>query len=131
MDSAASRKNWCAQCRAWYDEYAFHKVYHAVYDFATVDLSAVYFDVLEGPALYVRRRIRKPGAARRRRSTESTTRWCGCWRRCWASRPKKSGRTCEAEAPDSVHLALFPEPGELTAGIPDAAPATRRQIGTV
>ena len=24
------------KCRAWYDEYAFHKVYRAVYDFATV-----------------------------------------------------------------------------------------------
>ena len=41
-----------ARCRAWYDEFAFHKVYHAVYDFATVDLSAVYFDVLEGPAVH-------------------------------------------------------------------------------
>ncbi len=33
------------KCRAWYDEYAFHKVYRAVYDFATVSLSAVYFDM--------------------------------------------------------------------------------------
>ena len=31
--------------RAWYDEYAFHKVYRAVYDFATVQLSSVYFDI--------------------------------------------------------------------------------------
>ena len=30
-----------AKCRAWYDEYAFHKVYRAIYDFATTDLSAV------------------------------------------------------------------------------------------
>ena len=35
------------KCRAWYDEFAFHKVYRAVYDFATMDLSAVYFDVLK------------------------------------------------------------------------------------
>ena len=34
-------------CRAWYDELAFHKVYRAFYDFATVDLSAIYFDVLK------------------------------------------------------------------------------------
>ena len=33
------------KCRACYDEYAFHKVYRAVYDFATVSLSAVYFDM--------------------------------------------------------------------------------------
>src|ERR1019366_950852 len=32
-------------CRVWYGELAFHKVYRAVYDFATTDLSAVYFDV--------------------------------------------------------------------------------------
>ena len=36
-----------ARCRAWYDNFEFHKVYHAVYAFATVDLSAVYFDVLK------------------------------------------------------------------------------------
>ena len=36
-----------ARCRAWYDEFAFHKVYHAVYDFAAVDLSSIYFDVLK------------------------------------------------------------------------------------
>ena len=36
-----------ARCRVWYDEFEFHKVYHAVYAFATVDLSAVYFDVLK------------------------------------------------------------------------------------
>ena len=35
------------RCRAWYDNYEFHKVYHAVYAFATVDLSSVYFDVLK------------------------------------------------------------------------------------
>src|SRR6202034_2507868 len=34
-----------AKCRAWYDEYAFHKVYRAVYDFATTDLSAVWVDI--------------------------------------------------------------------------------------
>jgi isoleucyl-tRNA synthetase len=33
------------QCLAWYDQYAFHKVYRAIYDFAITDLSAVYFDV--------------------------------------------------------------------------------------
>ena len=36
-----------ARCRAWYDDFEFHKVYRAVYDFATVDLSSIYFDVLK------------------------------------------------------------------------------------
>ena len=35
------------KCRAFYDEYAFHKVYRATYDFVATDLSAVYFDVLK------------------------------------------------------------------------------------
>ena len=35
------------RCRAWYEEFAFHKVYRAVYDFATIDLSSIYFDVLK------------------------------------------------------------------------------------
>ncbi len=33
-----------AKCRAWYDEFAFHKVYRAVYDFVTAELSAIYID---------------------------------------------------------------------------------------
>jgi isoleucyl-tRNA synthetase len=35
------------KCRDWYGEYAFHKVYRALYDFAVTDLSAVYFDILK------------------------------------------------------------------------------------
>ncbi|HEV2351826.1 MAG TPA: isoleucine--tRNA ligase [Terriglobia bacterium] len=47
--------------QAAYLEFAFHKVYRAVYDFATVDLSAFYFDILKdrlytAPARSVRRR---------------------------------------------------------------------------
>jgi isoleucyl-tRNA synthetase len=56
------------QCRAWYDEMAFHKVYHAVYDFATTDLSAVYFDVLKD-RLYTAAPAPGPAAAPRPRST--------------------------------------------------------------
>ena len=69
-----------ARCRAWYDEFEFHKVYHAIYDFCTVDLSAIYFDMLKD-RLYTSARNRRRGAARRPRSTACWTRWCGCWRR--------------------------------------------------
>ncbi len=31
----------------WYEEFAFHKIYHRVNDFCVVDLSAFYFDVLK------------------------------------------------------------------------------------
>ena len=35
------------RCRSAYDELSFHSVYRAVYDFAVMDLSAVYFDILK------------------------------------------------------------------------------------
>jgi len=35
------------KCRAWYDHFEFHRVFHALYDFCVVDLSAFYFDVLK------------------------------------------------------------------------------------
>jgi isoleucyl-tRNA synthetase len=35
------------ECRAWYESFDFHRVYHAIHDFAVVDLSAFYFDVLK------------------------------------------------------------------------------------
>jgi isoleucyl-tRNA synthetase len=35
------------QCNEWYREFEFHRVYHAIQDFCTVDLSAFYFDVLK------------------------------------------------------------------------------------
>ena len=35
------------RCRASYDDLEFHKVYRAIYDFATTDLSSLYFDVLK------------------------------------------------------------------------------------
>ena len=44
-----------------YQQYAFHKVYRTIYDFATIELSAFYFDILKdrlytAPAKSVRRR---------------------------------------------------------------------------
>jgi len=32
---------------AWYEAYEFHRIYHRVYDFLTVDLSSFYFDVIK------------------------------------------------------------------------------------
>jgi isoleucyl-tRNA synthetase len=34
-------------CRKSYDDFEFHRVYHAIHDFCTIDLSAFYFDVLK------------------------------------------------------------------------------------
>ena len=32
-------------CRDWFNEFAFHKAYHAIYNFCTVELSAFYLDI--------------------------------------------------------------------------------------
>ena len=69
-----------ARCRAWYDNFEFHKVYHTVYAFATVDLSVDLLRRAEGPALHVGHRNRRRAAARRPRSTACSTPWCACWR---------------------------------------------------
>jgi isoleucyl-tRNA synthetase len=105
-------------CRRWYEEYAFHRAYRAIYDFATVDLSAIYFDVLKD-RLYT---AAPRWAARRSAQT-------ALYRLAWALvrlvAPLISFTAEEvwqhlrkpAGAPSSVHLALFPEPEELTAGL--------------
>jgi len=35
------------ECLAWYESFDFHRVFHAIHDFAVVDLSSFYFDVLK------------------------------------------------------------------------------------
>jgi isoleucyl-tRNA synthetase len=107
-----------ARCRAWYENFEFHKVYHSVYAFATVDLSAVYFDILKD-RLYT---AATKSAARRSAQT-ALYRLLDALVRLMA--PLMSftaeevwghmGRT------ESVHIACFPEPSELTAGFDDAA----------
>ncbi len=109
-------------CRRWYDELSFHRVYRAVYDFATIDLSSIYFDVLKD-RLYT-----SATRSHARRSAQAAL-----WRITWAlvrlMAPLLSFTTEEVwdnlrkpeGAPDSVHLALFPEPEELTEGLPEEA----------
>jgi isoleucyl-tRNA synthetase len=110
------------RCRAWYDELAFHKVYRAIYDFATTDLSAVYFDVLKD-RLYTAREANTP--ARRSGQTALYRVHYALIRliapllaftaeEAWGHTVKPAG------APDSVHLALLPEPEEVASGL-DAA----------
>ncbi len=112
------------QCVKYYGEYAFNKVYRAVYDFATVDLSSVYFDMIKD-RLYT-----WPGNHVGRRSAQTAV-----WRinyaltrllapiltftaeEVWSFMSKPRG------ALESVHLELFPAKGELTAGLSPSFPA--------
>ena len=106
------------QCRAWYAEYAFHKVYRAVYTFATNDLSAMYFDILKD-RLYT---ARSTSCARRSGQT-ALYRLNLALVRLLA--PILS-YTCEEvwaytnlapDAPESVHIETFPTPESLSEGI--------------
>ncbi|MBZ5607922.1 MAG: isoleucine--tRNA ligase [Acidobacteriia bacterium] len=106
-----------ARCRAWYGEFAFHKVYRAVYDFAATDLSAIYFDVSKD-RLYTA----APKSLRRRSAQTAIHRITYALVRLvapllaftteevWSYLPKPAGSL------ESVHLSLFPEAEELTEG---------------
>ena len=109
------------KCQAWYDQMAFHLVYRAIYDFATTDLSAVYFDILKdrlytsGPRSLARRSgqtaIYRLHLALVRLLTPVLSFTC---EEVWRHTTKPAG------APDSIHLDLFPKPQDLTAGISDS-----------
>jgi isoleucyl-tRNA synthetase len=105
--------------RAAYEEYAFHKVYRAIYDFATVDLSAFYFDILKD-RLYT-----APAHSSRRRAaqtaiyciTEALVRAAApllpfTAEEVWANLPGAPGRE------KSVHLTKFLRPEELRQRVP-------------
>jgi isoleucyl-tRNA synthetase len=105
-----------ARSRAWFEEYEFHKVYHSLYAFATVDLSSVYFDVLKD-RLYTA----APKSKARRAAQTALYRLLYALVRLVA--PIMSFTAEEVWGhmghPGSVHVELFPEPGELTSGIGD------------
>jgi isoleucyl-tRNA synthetase len=114
----AKAEDMLAKCRGWYDEYAFHKVYRAVYDFATADMSAVYLDIVRD-RLYTtapRSRARRSAQTAIHRITYALVRLLAPFlsfttEEVWDYLPKPHG------APSSVHLALLPEPKELIDGV--------------
>ncbi|MGI8991567.1 MAG: isoleucine--tRNA ligase, partial [Bryobacteraceae bacterium] len=103
-----------ARCRIWYSEFAFHKVYRAVYDFATVDLSAIYFDVLKD-------RLYTTAARSHARRSAQTALYRLAYALVRLLAPILAFTTEEVwpwlGREGSVHTALFPVPGELTEGI--------------
>jgi isoleucyl-tRNA synthetase len=103
-----------ARCLIWYNDFAFQKVYRAIYDFATVDLSALYFDVLKD-RLYTS----APKWKERRSAQTALYRINHALVRLLApilafTAEEVWGYLGE---PGSVHTAYFPKPDELTQGI--------------
>lgn len=98
----------------WYDEFEFHRVYHAVIDFCVVDLSSLYLDLLKD-----RMYTFAPMSIARRSAqtviwkiTEALVRLVApilsfTADEVWQYLPAVSHRET------SVHLALFPEPDKL------------------
>ena len=109
------------RCLAAYSRYEFHKVYRAIYDFVITDLSAIYFDISKD-CLYTA----GPNSPARRSAQTALHRLNHALVRLLA--PILSF-TCEEvwrhtkfgeAAPESVHLAYFPRPEELTEGMGQA-----------
>jgi isoleucyl-tRNA synthetase len=106
------------KCLDWYRDYAFHKVYRAVYEFASTDLSAVYFDVSKdrlytsGPTSQARRSgqtaLYRLNLALARLLSPILSFTC---EEVWLHTPRAKGET------SSVHTNLFPKPEDLSLGI--------------
>ena len=107
--------------RGWYEAFEFHRVYHAVNEFAIVDLSSFYLDVLKD-----RMYTFAPTSKERRSAqtvlwliTEALTRLVApiltfTADEVWEYLPHVEGREA------SVHLALFPKPEEIFSEDPAA-----------
>jgi isoleucyl-tRNA synthetase len=113
------------QCRKWYEAFEFHRVFHALHDFAIVDLSAFYFDVLKD-RLYTfaprnrARRSAQTAVYRIARALLSLTTPILAFtaEEVWRYFPRA------ADDPDSAHLALFPAAEDI------GAPFTVSEYGT-
>jgi isoleucyl-tRNA synthetase len=107
--------------RAWYEEFAFHKIYQRVSNFCIVDLSAFYFDVLKDrlytaapkstPRRAAQTAIWRIGEALARLLAPIMSFTC---EEVWGYLPKTSARS------ESVHLANFPASKDVVGnGIPE------------
>jgi isoleucyl-tRNA synthetase len=102
------------KCRDWFEDFEFHRAYHAINDFCTVDLSAIYFDVLKD-RLYTF----APKNLGRRSAQTALYRIASALVRLtapilvftseevWKYLPRVMGD------PESVHMALLPEAAEF------------------
>jgi isoleucyl-tRNA synthetase len=117
----ARTRDLTAKVRSWYEAFEFHRVYHAVNEFAIVDLSSFYLDVLKD-----RMYTFAPTSIERRSAqtvlwqiTEALTRLVApiltfTADEVWEYLPAVEGREA------SVHLAQFPQPEEIFSEDPAA-----------
>jgi isoleucyl-tRNA synthetase len=118
----------------WYENFEFHRIFHQLNEFCTVDLSAVYFDVLKD-RLYTAApssRARRSGQTAVWRIGEALVRLVApimtfTADEVWKFLPKVSDR------PESVHIAYFPASKDITgSGVdPAAAKVVRSDFDTL
>jgi isoleucyl-tRNA synthetase len=107
-------------CRKWYEGFEFHRVFHALHDFAVVDLSAFYFDVLKD-RLYTfaaRNRARRSAQTAVYRIAKALLQLATpiivfTAEEVWRYFPHVAGD------PESAHVALFPKPESVGAEVSD------------
>ena len=122
-----------ADVTRWYDEFAFHKIYHRINDFCVVELSAFYFDVLKD-RLYTS----APNSRARRAAQTAIWRIGEALVRLLAP---ITSFTCEEvwqylpalpDRPASVHLAAFPGASDIVGGsFPADDPKQREDWSTL
>jgi isoleucyl-tRNA synthetase len=118
-----------SQCRKWYEGFEFHRVFHALHDFAVVDFSAFYFDVLKD-RLYTfaaRNRARRSAQTAVYRIAKallslSTPIMVFTAEEIWRYFPRV------ADDPESAHLALFPKPEALGSPLDPAKAANWEKL---
>jgi isoleucyl-tRNA synthetase len=106
-----------ARIRKAYDEFEFHRAYHALNEYVNTDLSALYLDVLKD-RLYTfapKARARRSGQTALWRIAETLTRLIApilsfTADEVWSLLPPVAGREA------SVHLALFPDLADIVPG---------------
>ena len=108
-------------CAQWYASYEFHRVFHALYDFCAVDLSAFYFDVLKD-RLYTFA-PRNPARRSAQTAVETIARALASLlapicvftaEEVWKHLPRRPGD------PASIHMTRFPAAQALATGLPPA-----------
>jgi isoleucyl-tRNA synthetase len=122
-----------ADVRRWYDEFAFHRIYHRVNYFCVTELSAFYFDVLKD-RLYIsapKSQARRSAQTAIWRIGEALTRLVApitsfTSEEVWGYLPNVPDR------PESVHLAHFPSASDLLGeGTPVDDPDQRQNWGAL
>ncbi|HEY1984392.1 MAG TPA: isoleucine--tRNA ligase [Terracidiphilus sp.] len=117
---------------AWYEAFEFHRIYHAVNEFAIVDLSSFYLDILKdrmytfAPTSHARRSAQTVLW----KITEALVRLVApilsfTADEVWEYLPAAEGREV------SVHLALFPKPEEVFSENPAALLKEWKQLFTI